>query len=52
MEITEYLVHLKGKDAKRGKNKKIEEEDEVASIIDEAINKIKKIKKLENGKIK
>ena len=32
--------------------RKIEEEDEDVSTIDEAINKIKKIKKLENDKIK
>ena len=44
MNITEYLIHLKGKNIKRGKKEVINEEDDDTSTIDEAIIKIKRIK--------
>ena len=52
MNITEYLMHLKGKNIKRGKKEVINEEDDDTSTIDEAIIKIKRITKLENKEIK
>lgn len=52
MNITEYLKHLKGTNIKRGKKEVINEEDDDTSTIDEAIIKIKRIKKLENKEIK
>ena len=53
MNITEYLKHLRGKNVKRAKKEIIkEEEDDDTSTIDEAIIKIKRIKKLENKEIK
>ena len=52
MNITEYLKHLRGKNVKRAKKEIIKEEDDDTSTIDEAIIKIKRIKKLENKEIK
>ena len=52
MNITEYLKHLRGKNVKRAKKEIINEEDDDTSTIDEAIIKIKRIKKLENKEIK
>ena len=52
MNITEYLKHLKGKNVKRAKKEIIKEEDDDTSTIDEAIVKIKRIKKFQNKKIK
>ena len=53
MNITEYLKHLRGKNVKRAKKEIIkEEEDDDTSTIDEAIIKIKRIKKFENKEIK
>ena len=51
MNITEYLKHLRGKNVKRAKKEIIKEEDDETSTIDEAIIKIKRIKKLENKEI-
>ena len=56
MDLIEYLKHLSGKDikiksVKKNKKKIIEEEDDI-STIDEAIFKINRIKKMENKEIK
>ena len=52
MNITEYLKYLRGTNIKRGEKEVINEEDDDTSNVDEAIIKIKRIKKFENKEIK